>query len=455
MTEWGDSEWAERLSALARGIAGQAVGREQIDVTISQGRSTNVKVYGGAVESFTSAETYAIGVRVIDEGRVGFATAGSLEPDVVAATVTDARDNAGFAQVDPHVALAEPDGVEAPTQDLWSDAIVDLDPDTRIERALELERLVLGEHPSVKGVRTVSWHDSASMFAYAASNGLHATERGCAASMSVNALIEDGERTQSGSAGDVARNLDRLDAADIARRAVDRGVRMRGSTKPQSAKVALVFEPRMAVTFWNLICSMLDGESVSKGRSPFAERRGELVGSPLINIVDDPTRSESMAAGSFDGEGLATRPNELFRAGVLDRFLHNSITARRMGSRSTGSAVRGARSLPTVGAQALVVEPGTGSLEDLIASVPHGIFVNSLTGLHSGVNPVSGDFSVGADGLMIRDGELAEPVNELTLASTLQRMLLNVVAIGSDSEWLPSGDFCSSLVIDDMSMGAA
>ena len=136
----------------------------------------------------------------------------------------------------------------------------------------------------------------------------------------------------------------------------------------------------------------------------------------------------------------------------MESFLHNTYTARRVGGVSTASAVRGSRSLPGVGPIALALAGGEGSLEDLIADVELGIFVNSFAGLHSGVNPISGDFSVGADGLMIRDGALAEPVREITLASTLQRMLADVSRVGSDIEWLPSGAAMPSIVIPDVTM---
>ena len=138
---------------------------------------------------------------------------------------------------------------------------------------------------------------------------------------------------------------------------------------------------------------------------------------------------------------------------MLETFLHNSCTARRAGTVSTGSALRGARSLPGVGAQVLVMEPGQRSFEDLIASIDHGLYVNSFQGLHSGVNPVSGDFSVGTDGLMIRHGALAEPIREATIASTLQRLLLDIVEVGADLTWTPGGDAAASLVIADVSLG--
>jgi PmbA protein len=145
----------------------------------------------------------------------------------------------------------------------------------------------------------------------------------------------------------------------------------------------------------------------------------------------------------------------LIADGVLENFLHNSYTARRAGSRSTGSALRSARSLPGVGAQVLVLEPGTRSFEELIGSIDHGLLVNSFAGLHSGVNPTSGDFSVGADGLLIRNGELAGPVREITLASTIQRMLSDLAEVGGDGEWLPGGDYLASLVVPDVSMSGA
>jgi PmbA protein len=204
-----------------------------------------------------------------------------------------------------------------------------------------------------------------------------------------------------------------------------------------------------------IVAGMLDGESVIKGRSPFAGRIGEAIASPLLSVTDDPTRTESLGADSWDGEGLACRRNSLIDGGRLQGFLHNSWTARRSGAVSTGSAVRGARSVPGVGARVLVVDPGTRSFEELIGSIDLGLYVNSFAGLHSGVNPVSGDFSVGADGVMIRGGSLAEPVWEVTIASTLQRLLLDIAEVGGDAEWLPSGDYLASLVIDDVSMGGS
>lgn len=443
------------LVALARGIADRASGAEQIDVMVGHGRSTSVRVFGGAVESFTSAESFGVGIRVIVGGRQGFASAGSVDPEVVLETLAEARDNVPFGEVDEFYGLAEPDGVEATQHDHWNSSVLAISAETKIETALSLERRVRESDPRITGVRVSAWGDSAAEVAYAASNGISVFDCGTSCSVGVQALSADAGETQTGSSGDGARSLDDLDIDRVVREASDRATRLLGATQPESGRVAILLEPRLAITLLGIVSGMLDGESVLKGRSPFADRIGETIASPLLTLVDDPTNVLSIAASAFDGEGLACRRNELIADGVLGGFLHNSYTARRAGVASTGSAVRGPRSLPGVSAQVLVMEPGTRSFEALIQSVDLGLYVNSFAGLHSGVNPVSGDFSVGADGLMIRNGALAEPVREVTLASTIQRLLLDVIDVGGDLEWLSSGDAAASLVIGDVSMSGA
>ncbi len=448
-------EVSEELEHIADRVASAARGSEQIDVMVSRGRSTSVRVYDGEVEAFTSAQSAGIGIRVISDGRVGFAHAGSLDPEVVAETLDAARSNVPFSEPDEWAGLAEPDGVEAVAHDQWDDAVLAMSAEAKIARAVELERLVLSLDDRITGVRTAAWGDAHGVTAYAASNGIRRVDRGTSASVGVQPLAAQDGETQIGYGGHAARGPDGVDDERAAREAAEKATRLLGATKPPSGRVTMLLEPRQAATLLNIVAAMLDGEAVVKGRSPFADRLGEQIASPVLTLVDDPTREESLAAESWDGEGLACRRTPLIGAGVLSNFLHNSYTARRMGTRSTGSALRGTRGLPGVGAQVLVVEPGTRSFEELVASIDRGLLVNSFAGLHSGVNPTSGDFSVGADGLLIEGGKIGAPVREVTVASTIQRMLADVVEVGGDAEWLPGGDHMASLVIPDISMSGS
>ena len=445
----------DELLGLARSVAGQAQRGEELEVAVSHARSTSIRVYGGEVESFTSAENRGIGIRVVRDGRQGFAHAGSLDADVVAEVLAEARDNVAFAEPDRFVGLARPDGVPAVEQDLWCEEALAVPTEDKIALALELERQVTGRDPRITGIRVAAFGDSAGSSALASTAGIEAASRATSASLSVQALAADGERTQTGFAWDGARDLRRLDLDRVVNRAVEQAVGLLGATKPATRRLDLVLDPHLSATVLGLVAGTLTGDRVIKGRSPFADRTGEQVGSPLLQLVDDPTDPESLGAETHDGEGLACRPNPLVVDGVLQGFLFDSYTGRRAGTGSTGSALRGTRGLPSPGIHALTVRPGAGTLDELIAGVDEGLLVFSLAGLHSGVNPVSGDFSVGVEGRMIRRGELAEPISECTLGSTLQRLLLDVSRVGGDLTRLPSGVSTPSLVVSDVVLSGA
>ena len=167
-----------------------------------------------------------------------------------------------------------------------------------------------------------------------------------------------------------------------------------------------------------------------KGRSLFVGREGEEVAAPGVTLVDDPTLADAFGAATHDAEGVPTRRARAHRRRPPRRVPAQRVhRAARRRPRTTGSAVRGGfKSPPGVGARALHLVPGALDAEEILASVPEALYVQSVSGLHSGTNPVSGDFSVGAEGLMVRGGEFAEPVREVTIASTLQRMLHDIVA---------------------------
>jgi len=441
------------LLALAERVARLAGPGEQIEAYVARGVSTQVKAYEGEVESLTSAESFGVGIRVISDHRQGFAHAGSFDESVVLETLADARDNATFGEQDEWFGLAEPDGVEPVDQDLWRDSLAGFAPQAKVDLALALERAVKGRDPRVKGVRTAIYADSAGEGAVASSTGITAYGRGTSCYLSVSALAEDGGETKIGGGLDVGREPADLDVEVAAADAVERAVRLFGAKPVPSQRLSIVLEPRLAASIISLAGGTLTGERVLKGRSPFAGRLGEAIASPLLTLLDDPTNPASLAAESHDGEGLACRPNQLIVDGVLQQFLHNAYSARRAGVASTGSAVRGYRSTPGVGCQALSVRPGSGTHDELVAGVELGLLVDSMSGFHSGVNAVSGDFSVGAEGIMIRNGQLAEPVREVTIASTLQRLLLGIDAVGADLEWLPGGTGSVTLVIGDVSLG--
>jgi PmbA protein len=444
---------AEDLLDLATRVAGWARDGEQVEAFVARGRDTEIQVFNGEVESLSSAESAGIGIRVVTGSRQGFAYAGSLAPEVVGETLEEARDNAGFASEDPFVGLARPDGVAASNLDLWRDDLATYPTDVKVARALELERAVRAADPRIRLVESAEWGDAAVESAVATSTGIQAASRRTACYLSAFAVAGEGTDTQTGGGFSVGRSPSDLDLDKAAADAVERATRLLGAVKPKSDHLTVVFEPRITATLLGILAGTLDGESVLKGRSLFADRVGEEVSVSGFTLVDDPTDPEAYGATQYDAEGLATRRNVLIEGGVLQHFLYNTYAARRAGTTGTASAVRaGFKSAPSTGARAVSIVPGDRSPEEILAFVGDGLLVQSVSGIHSGVNAVSGDFSVGAEGVLIKGGALAGPVREFTIASTIQRMLAGVVAIGNDLERLPSSATGLTLAVADVSM---
>jgi PmbA protein len=207
-------------------------------------------------------------------------------------------------------------------------------------------------------------------------------------------------------------------------------------------------------------CPILCADAVQRGRSPFAGRLGDEIASSALAVADDGVVPEGLASAPFDGEGTPRRRTELIGGGRLRAYLHDAYTARRDGgdTESTGNAARGSyRSAPSVSTSNLVVEPGEASRDDLLREAGEGVYVTEVAGLHSGVNPVSGTFSVGAAGRRIKGGELADPVREFTIASDLVAMLSAVAASGSESRWVPFGGSVRTppLLISEMTVSGS
>jgi len=447
------------LDDLAQSVVGRARAGEGMEVYVTRGTDTEVRAYDGEVESLTSADSSGVGIRVLVGGpggagsQVGFAWSGSLDPDVIAATLDDARDNARFATPDPHVVLAEPDGVPAAQLDLWDDGVAATPMEKKVALALDLERATRAADPRVRQVSSADYSDSRVEVALASTTGISSFRRRTNAFLSVDAIAGDGADTQTGSGFSIGRAPGDLVPDEAMDDAVARATRMLGAQKAQSAHCTVVFDPRVVSTLLGVVASALSGEAVVKGRSLFAGRIGESVAVGGVTLVDDPTDSRAYGAASHDGEGLACRRNVLISEGVLRMFVFDTVSARRAGTASTGSAVRGGfAGTPSAGCRALVLAPGAWGHDEIVAAVGDGLYVQSITGVHSGVNPVSGDFSVGAEGLKIEGGVLSQPVREVTVASTLQRMLQSVVEIGGDLRWLPGVAAGQTLAIADMAL---
>jgi PmbA protein len=423
------------LAATAVGLAGPG---ESLEAYAEESRRTQVEARRGEIEGLTSAESRGLGVRIVAGGRMGFAYAADPSADEVRLTVERARENATLATEDEFNALPEASPFE-PIEGLYFAEQAAMAPADKVALALALERVATTSDEAVTKVENASFGDAVGRVCVSSTTGVSAEFERTGCWCVVVTLAEREGDTQTGFSYQVAHRVADLDPDAVAREAVVRAARMLGAKKPASQRVPVLLDPFAASSFLGVVSGGLSAESVQKGRSPFASLVGETVGAEAFTLVDDGRLLEGPAASPFDDEGVPTARTELVTRGTLNGFLHNSYTARRGGTVSTGNASRaGYRSTPGVGASNLYVEPGTRSFEELLLAAEGGVLIQDVSGVHSGANPVSGEFSVGATGLRVSGGELGEPVREMTIASTLPEMLTAIAAVGSDLRFFTS-----------------
>jgi PmbA protein len=256
----------------------------------------------------------------------------------------------------------------------------------------------------------------------------------------------------------VARGPGGIDPEAVGHEAADRALALHGARQPASRRCAVVLDPHVAASFASVIGRTLSADAVQRGRSLFAGKEGEQIADPALRLLDDGTDPEGLATAPFDGEGVPQRRTPLIEEGRLRTYLFDSHPARMGARSSTGNGTRGSyRAPPSVGATNLLLEPGSGTTADLIRQAGDGLYVMGVSGLHSGVNAISGSFSVGATGRMIRGGELAEPAREMTIASDLVSMLTAVERAGAEARWVPFGGSVKApaLLVREMTIAGA
>lgn len=443
----------DELLEMAESVVDRALPGEDMEVVASWSHETEVRAYGGQVEHLVSSDSAGVGIRVLVDGRQGTAWTGAIDPDSLAACLAEARDNVRFAGVDVNAGLAEPDGWEIPHLDLHDGRLAEESIASKIELALGLERRVMSSDDRIVGIESADYADSTSAAAIASTRGIRAASAETSTYLGAYVLAGGDEETTSGFGFSVGRSGQDLSMDVAAADAVGRATAQLGARKVPSGRVAVVFDPYVTSQFVSLVAEMLSGDAVVRGRSPFAERVGETVAAPLVTMYDDPIDPLAPTASEVDGEGLACRRVPLIEDGRLVGFLHNSYSARCAGTVSTGSAQRSSlQSPPSAGAFVASLAPGRLGPADVLTEIGEGLLVTELSGLHSGVNVVSGDLSVGIEGRMIRGGELAEAVAEVTIASTIQKMLSDMVLVGNDLTRFPWEATGVTIAIADMAM---
>ena len=423
----------EKLAADVVRMACEA-GAHEADVMLQTSTEFNVQVRKGEVETLTQSGSKGLGLRVFVEGRMGFASTSDFEPDVLKKLVSGAVALASAA--DPKAENGLPDApAPAPRPELkiYDPTIESLPTEHKIALAKRCEAAAFSADPRITNSEGAGFGSGATYTVLANSRGVAAAYHSSGCSVYCQPLAEEAGKKQVDYEYSFTRELDRLeDAEEVGRKAAMRVLRKLGARKVPTQSAPIVFDRRVAARIWAGVMAALNGDMVYKEMSFLKDKLGARIASEKVTLIDDGTLVGGTGSAPFDGEGLATRRNVLIDQGVVKMFMYDTETARKVGGSvaSTASARRSYNSSPSIGAFNLYLVAGNASQEEIIAALPTGFLVTDMMG--GGVNPVTGDFSTGASGIWIENGALAYPVEEVTIAGSMEALLTGIERVGSD-----------------------
>jgi PmbA protein len=426
------AEMLERLEDLLR--RARSRGAVEADAFMVEEELQTVQVRLGTVESLKHARENRCSLRIFTESGSASATTSDLSAEALGRLVDESVRLAEVARRDDYSGLPAREALarDVPDLDLWDPKGHAMEVEDKIEWARRGEAAALEADPRVTNSEGAEFYDRQARVAYASSAGFAGGFRVSSFALSVTPVASDGDgHMERDYWYTSARHLADLESPeDIGREAARRALRRLGARKGATMEVPVVFDPQTAASLLRSIGVAASGPSLYRGTSFLIGQHEKTVASPKVTIVDDPTMPQGLGSRPFDGEGLPSRRTVLVDRGILASYLLDTYSARRLGLAATGHAAREGGGGVTVGYTNLYLEPGPWAPEEIVRSVDRGLYVTELIGF--GVNFVTGDYSRGAVGFWIEGGELAHPVEEITIAGNLRQMMQDVEMVGRD-----------------------
>jgi len=415
-----------------------AAGADVAEASVQGGSHLSVKVRMGERELVEEAGSKALGLRVMVGQRVASTYTSDLSAAGQRRLIEDAMELAQLSEPDEFAGPPDPSELSSSEQwedlDTFDEGVSAVDGAAALDWALQGERAAFDFDPRITNSEGASFTRAAGVSALVTSGGFSGGDAGTYASIVVNPVADDtGGKKRSGYHWSAARHYADLDTAnDVGREAARRTVAQLGAKKIASQELPVVFDKDAARSILGLLAGCVVGGAIWRRSSYLIDRVGTQVASELVDVVDDPFLARAPGSRAFDGEGRLSRRNVVVERGVLKTYLLDTYSARKLGSASTASASRSPAGGIGSSTSNFVLRPGTMSRDELIAQTKHGLYVTGMMGF--GFNAVTGDFSRGASGFLIVDGELADAVSEVTISLNLDQILKRIDAVADDLE---------------------
>lgn len=411
---------------------GKKIGFEDMEVYYQKNSEFETTVFKAEVDKFSISEVAGLSFRGIYNGKMGYAFTEALDEAAVTMLVTEAKDNASVIESKDIVEISSPQ-TGYKTISAYGEALNDITKTEKINFLKEVEKEAMAMDSRIQSLAYNLYADSESSVAIENTKGMKLNQRSNLALAYIMALAVDGNENKTGGVLVMDRDFKSFDAKRVAKEVVEKTVSLLGAKSIASKSYPVVLKNECAASLLGAFQSVFNAEIVQKDLSMMKGLLDKSVASSAITLVDDPFLDGGFGNRAFDAEGTPTSRTEIIKDGVLKSYLHNNKTAKKDGIASTGNAAKGSyKSSINIAPSNFFIEPGSKDFDALIADIDEGMIITKLEGLHSGLNTISGDFSLAALGYFVKNGKVDRPVDQITVAGNLKVMLKDIEAVGSD-----------------------
>lgn len=417
---------------------------DEVEAFLVKNKQLDIEIYKGEIDKYSLAESGGLSFRGSSQGKMGYSYTERLEESALDSLVYEALENSKYIEgSDDEIIFSGSESYEEINH--YDDSLNQVPTQDKLNFLINLEKEAYSLDERVFAVNACAYQEFEGERYLVNSKGLDLHDKSNGGAAYISVVVKDDEDTKTGISYRIFYDFSSLDYKEIAKEAVDRATSMLGASNIKSGNYPIIIEN---TTFANLLSAftpIFSSDNVQKGLSLLKGKLGEEIASPLLTIVDDPFLKGGFASRNFDDEGTASTFKTMVDNGKLVSFAYNWKTANREGVASTGNASRSYKGPISIAPTNLYVVNGDLDLDEMMVLADKGLLINNLEGLHSGLNPVSGDFSLSASGYEIKDGKKARPVNQITIAGNLYEVFKNIVAVGNDLKFgLPSNGYIGS-----------
>ena len=395
-------------------------------------KAIEIGIFNGEVDKYSISESGGLSLRGVHNGKMGYSYTEKFDESSIDMLIEEAFENGKYIDSleGDEIFGGSPQYNELNKYDdkLSNTPMID-----KIEFAKNIEKEAFEIDSRVIAVQMCGYEEFDSERLIVNTKGVNLHDRLNGAIGYISVVVKDGEDTKTGLAYRIFSDLEDVDYKEIAKEAVDEAISMLGATPIQTGNYPTIIKNNIFADILEAFVSVFSGDNAQKGLSLLKNRIGETIASPIFNLVDDPLYKDGFVSKAFDDEGTSTRYKKVIDKGVFTTLLHTWKTAKKENMESTGNGYRSSyKSTLTISPSNFYVEKGETSFDDLFKGIDKGVYIISVAGLHSGLNPVSGDFSLSAHGYEILVGKINRPINQITIAGNLYEMLKSIEAIGDD-----------------------